>query len=74
MVLKADFGRVMIEGVNGPHQNRLCFLCYFLCTSKESRLNIRITLINYPVVFYDVHPQLRIVTQDKFQPELASLR
>ena len=47
------FGRVLIQTPisaeetfnreNVPHRNRLCFLCYFLCTSKESkeRLTLR---------------------------------
>jgi hypothetical protein len=26
----------MLNRGNTRHQNRLCFLCYFLCTSKES--------------------------------------
>jgi len=29
----------MLSRVQPPHRNRLCFLCYFLCTGKESKSN-----------------------------------
>jgi hypothetical protein len=37
--LNADFGRVMIEGMNGPHPNRLWFsLLLSFAEAKESRV------------------------------------
>jgi hypothetical protein len=35
IVLNADFGRVMIEAVTGPHQNRLCFFVTFFAQAKK---------------------------------------
>jgi len=47
---------------------------YSLFVKRQLNLHIEITLINDSVIFYDIHPQFRIVTQNKFQPEFTSLK